>query len=101
MRTELQRILRSLRDSFPVDSIYVFGSYGRGEEGPESDLDLLVVYSTPPEDVFEAAYEIRRHIHERLDIAVDVVVTTRDQFERRRNQKWTIEHTAQAEGVAV
>lgn len=101
MRTELHQVLQSLRDAFPVEAIYVFGSYGRGDEGPESDLDLLVVYSTPPRDVFDAAYRIRRHIHERLDIAVDVVVTTRDQFERRRHQTWTIEHTAQEEGVAV
>lgn len=101
MRTELQQTLRSLKDAFPVESIYVFGSYARGDERPESDLDLLVVYSTPPEDVFEAAYQIRRHIHERLDIAVDVVVTTSDRFERRRHQNWTIEHTAQEEGVAV
>ena len=101
MHTELQRVLRSLRDAFPIESIYVFGSYGRGDEGPDSDLDLLVVYTRQPEDVFEAADEIRRHIHEQLDIAVDVVVTTRDQFERRRHQTWTVEHTAQEEGVAV
>lgn len=101
MRTELQQVLRSLKDAFPIQSIYVFGSYGRGEEGPESDLDILVVYLRPPEDVFDAAYQIRRHIHERMDIAVDVVVTTREEFERRRQQTWTIEHTAQSEGVAV
>lgn len=42
MMTQLQRFLASI----PVTKAWVFGSYARGEETPESDLDLLVEYDS-------------------------------------------------------
>ncbi len=32
---------------YGVDRLYVFGSFARGEEGPESDVDLLVRFARP------------------------------------------------------
>ncbi|MBQ9193449.1 MAG: nucleotidyltransferase domain-containing protein [Bacteroidales bacterium] len=40
MISQVQRMLASL----PVTKAWVFGSFARGEETPESDLDLLVDY---------------------------------------------------------
>ena len=40
-------IIKSLRDFFanePVDKAWVFGSYARGEETQDSDIDILVRY---------------------------------------------------------
>jgi hypothetical protein len=36
--------LRTLGDRYGIRNIRVFGSFARGEGGPESDLDLLVEY---------------------------------------------------------
>jgi uncharacterized protein len=36
-----------LQQKFPVKDIALFGSYARGEQTPESDIDLLVEFSTP------------------------------------------------------
>ena len=33
--------------------LYLFGSYARGEEGSESDVDLLIVLDTLPNYVYE------------------------------------------------
>lgn len=47
-------ILQKLRDhkadlqkKYPLKSIALFGSYARGEETPESDIDLLVDFNGP------------------------------------------------------
>jgi len=47
--TQLQNILQQLRaylpeikDQYQIKDIRVFGSYARGEQTPDSDLDLLI-----------------------------------------------------------
>jgi uncharacterized protein len=36
-----------LQQKFPVKDIALFGSYARGEQTPESDIDVLVEFSNP------------------------------------------------------
>ena len=43
-----QGLLKTLRDFLatqPVERAWLFGSYARGEETPDSDVDLLVTYT--------------------------------------------------------
>jgi predicted nucleotidyltransferase len=101
MDEKLRSAISSLRASFPIDAVYVFGSFGRGEETDDSDIDILVVYSVKSQDPFELAYEIRRYLHEHLDRALDVIVSSKKDFDRRLHHPWTIEHIAYMEGVAV
>ncbi len=48
---EIRNILKSnestLREKFKAVKFYLFGSYARGEQTPESDIDLLVEFSGP------------------------------------------------------
>src|SRR5438132_5478734 len=50
-RDEILRALRiesaGLRRRWPIRSLAVFGSVARGEEGPGSDLDILVEFDEP------------------------------------------------------
>ncbi len=101
MNEKLLSVIRSLHASFPIDAVYVFGSFGRGDETDDSDIDILVVYSVKPQDPFEIAFEIRRYLHEHLDHALDVIVSSKEDFDRRLHHPWTIEHVAFNEGVAV
>lgn len=101
MDEHVARTLQSMKDTFPVEAVYVFGSYANGAARPDSDIDLLVVCTDDSEDLFEVTYQIRRYLHERIELAIDVVVTTAEQFSRRQDQPWTVEHVALSEGVAV
>ena len=101
MNDEIRNIIRSIRDEFSVESIYVFGSHGRGDANSESDIDILIVSNENPEDPFELAYAIRRHLHTQLDSALDVIVISKEQFDRRHVQPWTVEHAAYTEGIAI
>lgn len=67
--------LRALRPSLTTEKrirrLRVFGSFARGEETPESDIDLLVEFEHTP-GLFEFA-RLRRELSETLGRRVDLV----------------------------
>lgn len=63
--------VRDLGERYGIRNIRVFGSYGRGTPGPESDLDLLVEY-VPGRSGF-AFVEFCEQVEELLGRKVDVV----------------------------
>ncbi|MCA1755653.1 MAG: nucleotidyltransferase domain-containing protein [Spirochaeta sp.] len=101
MDSKLRELIQSVKNNFPVSDIFVFGSHARGDANPDSDIDLLVVFTEVNDDLFELAYQVRRFLHERSDLALDVVVTTDEAFQQRCLQPWTVEYTARSEGIAV
>jgi uncharacterized protein len=43
----LKKHKAELQQKYPVSSLALFGSYARGEQTPESDVDLLVEFNGP------------------------------------------------------
>ena len=101
MQNHIRTALESLKARFDIEAVYVFGSYSRGDASADSDLDLLAVFSELNDDPFHMASRLRVYLHQSLDIALDVVVTTREQFNQRQARSWTIEHVAGTEGIVV
>lgn len=62
---------KELENRFNVEKIGLFGSYVRGEESEESDLDILVEFKEPI-SLFEFM-ELEEYLEEILKIKVDVV----------------------------
>ena len=79
--------------------IVVFGSVARGEAGPDSDLDLLVVM--PDGTDRRAARRALRYALFQLPIPKDVVVTTPEHLAFRRDSCWHIVALALREGETV
>lgn len=76
--------------------VIVFGSYARGDADEHSDLDLLVI----EREVRDKADEYMR-LHRAvgsIGVGVDVVVLSRDDFERRSQVPGTLPYWAQKEG---
>lgn len=57
---------------YGVQSLGVFGSYVRGEEKPDSDLDVLVEFVAPP-SLFEYV-RLQNEISGLLGVPVDLVM---------------------------
>lgn len=56
---------------FTVQRIGVFGSYARGNAGPESDVDILVDLKEP---TFDNYMDLKFYLEEILDHPVDLVI---------------------------
>jgi predicted nucleotidyltransferase len=75
----LQEIVRRLVDLYHPLRIYLFGSAARGQAGPDSDYDLMVVVPDAlPAPLRDAGIAYRALW--RLGAAVDVLVWTRSAF---------------------
>ncbi|CRK59458.1 Predicted nucleotidyltransferases [Alloactinosynnema sp. L-07] len=59
---------------YPVSAAWVFGSVARGDDGPDSDLDLLVELT--PGASFADIIGLDDELSELLSCPVDVVITT-------------------------
>lgn len=68
----LQAARPGLSERYGVESIGIFGSYVRGEAEPESDLDVLVEFSTPP-SLFQFV-RMKDELSELLGVPVDLVM---------------------------
>ena len=71
-----QAVTKIIADYFktqPVLKAWLFGSYARGEETPESDVDILVEFDhSSPIGLFAYA-RMWRELQERLGVEVDLV----------------------------
>ena len=63
-----------MRERYEVKSVGVFGSYVRGDNNKESDVDILVEFHEPPTLLEFVALE--RHIGELTGMKVDLVMRT-------------------------
>ena len=93
--------LQKAKPAFPGADLIVFGSQARGSLRPGSDLDVCALFPTLTKDAFELAYDVSTEIHRHLDLALDVVVCDRQQFNARSQETWTLEYQIRAEGVTV
>ncbi len=60
-----------LKQRFSVERIGVFGSSARGEDSPESDIDVIVELSEP---TFDNYMELKYCLEELLQRPVDLVI---------------------------
>ena len=93
----LREIIRRLVDAYRPERIYLFGSKARGDQGPDSDYDLLVVVpdnASPARRRSRLAYLALRG----TATAADVMVCTHSYFEARRHLKASLPGTVLREG---
>jgi predicted nucleotidyltransferase len=96
----LQELVRRLVQAYSPERIYLFGSIARGEAGPDSDYDIMVVVpdDAPSERLrSRLAYLALRG----TGTAADVVVWPRTSFERRARVVASLPATMSREGILL
>jgi predicted nucleotidyltransferase len=93
----LREVVHRLRELYRPEQIYLFGSTARGESGPDSDYDLMVVV---PDDMPALLRDSGRAYKAiwRLGVASDVLVWTHSDFEDRLHLKASLPATIAREG---
>ena len=93
----LDEIVERLKQAYQPARIYLFGSRARGDVGPNSDFDILVVVPDSAQGERRGsrlAYQVLRG----TGIAADILVWTLGYFESRRHLKSSLSATVSAEG---
>src|SRR5262245_10938263 len=93
----LARVVERLIAAYQPERIYLFGSKARGDYGPDSDFDLMVVVpddASPVRKRSRLAYEVLRG----TGTAADVLVWTRSAFESRLHLVASLPATVLREG---
>ena len=99
LQAQLDRMVKRIVQKFQPEQVILVGSQARGDAGPDSDVDLLVVMD------FEGAardkgLEILQALRDRR-VSVDVIVTSPGDFAWRKEVIGTIEWPAAMEGKVL
>jgi predicted nucleotidyltransferase len=87
---------RRLAAAAPDAEVVLFGSRARGESGPDSDLDLLVIepdFSRRGEEYGRLRKELRG-----LEVAIDLVIYRQREVDKWRGVPGSFLHRALGEG---
>ena len=92
-------LVQRIAERFSPDKIILFGSCARGDARPDSDIDLLILFSDVADPNRRAA-ELHASIVE-FPQPADIVVSTTSRFERYRNVVNTVYWPASREGKVL
>ncbi len=96
---KIGRMVKRIVRRFDPEQVILFGSQARGDAGPDSDVDLLVVMDFEG-SAFEKGLEVVLALHDFL-IPKDIIVTTPEAFAWRKDIVGTIEWPAAREGKVL
>ena len=93
------RMVKRIVKEFDPEQVILFGSQARGDAGPDSDVDLLVVMDVRGSRL-EQRLAIRGALRDFL-VPMDILVTTPEDFAWRKDIVGTIEWPASREGKVL
>jgi predicted nucleotidyltransferase len=75
---EIKQILQAqkpfLYEKYGVTEVGVFGSYVRGEQRPDSDVDILIELTDPPRISLMGLVNLENYLSDLLGLKVDVAI---------------------------
>ena len=102
-KENVQKQIRIMADliikRFEPEKIILFGSHAREDAGSDSDVDLLVIMNVEGSKR-ERQLEIRSALHD-VRIPKDIIVSTPEEFEWRKEIAGTVEYPAVREGKVL
>jgi predicted nucleotidyltransferase len=101
VRLEISSIADRIGEICSGAQVYLFGSYARGEENADSDLDICVICESISGRRIDLMHTIRRAIYKLTDKPLDIVVYERDDFTRNAMNRSRLEYSIQHEGVPI
>ena len=103
VREELDRIVNALIETGIVSKIILFGSHARGEERPDSDIDLCVLTPEKDEDrrLTEIEIDLGIKLYDVQEKALDLLLYNQDEFSARAESSRSFQHHIMEHGVVL
>jgi predicted nucleotidyltransferase len=99
VQERIEEMVRRIVIQFKPEKIILFGSHARGEAGPDSDVDLLVVMAVEGSKRLKAT-EIDVALFG-INVPVDLIVVRPEELERYRHQIGSIFYPALRDGKVL
>ena len=101
----LEKLVDLVVDTVPTDSIYIFGSYARGEERSTSDLDIYIRFTDDETSVIEKCVEARLALFDLIrrqnDLSFDLVGDNDSAHIAKASSIGTLANVIEREGVMI
>jgi len=91
---------KRIEEKFNPEKIIVFGSWAKGEAGPNSDVDILVIMDCAREKKRQMQVAIRKELRE-FKVPKDVIVASLSDINKHKDSWWTVYHPTLKEGVVM
>jgi len=101
IKTELDKIVSALAETGIVTKIILFGSYARGDETSDSDIDLCVITPVRDRRPIDITIDFRRKIYDIQETSLDLFTRNQDDFSYRAAYVGSLEHEIAREGVVL
>ena len=101
IHNKLTALIKSL---YPDSTIILFGSFARGQQREDSDLDICVLVPELTMRRLDMKVEIRGLICEvcyENGLTFDIKLYTYNEFEQESRYKSSFQHTIKTEGVTI
>ena len=99
MDEKLKGVVDKIVQSVHPTKVYLFGSYAQGNNTPDSDYDIVLIY-----DGDKSKRETSVGIHKlfkRPQFSMDLFIMTSDEFERNKHLSNTIAKEVSENGVMI
>jgi predicted nucleotidyltransferase len=92
--TFLSQNKKLFRDKYHIIRIGLFGSYARGDQNNNSDIDLLVEFEENTQDLYELKLQLKDFFRIKLGIEIDIC---REKYIKPRFKKSILKETVYAD----
>jgi len=99
VRDILPLIVKKIVEVSQPEKIILFGSYARGEENKDSDIDLLIV-KDKIESKIKETLKIRRSLKNFI-IPEDIILVRKEEFEFYKKESGSVIRNAVLEGKVI
>ena len=82
------------RDRYHIIRIGLFGSYARGDQNVNSDIDLLVEFEDNTQDLYDLKLQLKDFFQKSLGIEIDIC---REKYIKPRIKKSILKETVYAD----
>ncbi|MDR0857772.1 MAG: nucleotidyltransferase domain-containing protein, partial [Oscillospiraceae bacterium] len=80
VKEELDNIVKTLADTGMVSKIILFGSMARGDDTPDSDIDLCVLTPITDRRAHDVAVDLRMKLWGVKNMPLDLLAYPQDRF---------------------
>ncbi|MBA7703310.1 hypothetical protein ES703_112092 [subsurface metagenome] len=95
-KADLERVL-----SGQLIELKLFGSKARGDDQPDSDIDVLVIVVTDDSHIRESVYNIVTDILLQTDLCISPKIISKDKFDQLRKENTSFIRNVSRDAITV